>query len=216
MSIAQATITLVVADDHAVVRSGLRLLLDAEADFEVVGEAGDVQDARRKLAAHKPDVLVLDLNMPGEPTLPALESLAEVSPGTRVVILTMFNEPVFAREALRAGAAGFVLKHAADADLVKAVRTAASGGRYVQPELAGEMLEADAADGGHDGPLTPREQEVLALLALGHTNGEVAERLCISVRTVETHRAHIQHKLDVSSRSDLVRYALEHGLIGRG
>ena len=213
MNIAQATITVVIADDHAVVRSGLRLLLDAEPDFAVVGEAGDVEEARRQVAAHQPNVLVLDLNMPGEPTLPALSSFAEESPGTRVVILTMFNEPVFAREALRAGAAAFVLKHAADADLVKAVRTAAAGGRYVQAELAGDLLDADEPRG--DGRLTPREQEVLELLAMGHTNGQIAERLCISVRTVETHRANIQHKLGVSSRSDLVLYALENGLIGR-
>lgn len=215
MTIAQTTITVVVADDHAVVRSGLRLLLDAEADFEVVGEAGDVTDARRRVGAHKPDVLLLDLNMPGEPTLPAIADLVAASPHTRVVVLTMFNEPVFAREALRAGAAGFVLKHAADADLVKAVRTAAAGGRYVQPELAGDLLDAGGAGGSADGPLTAREQEVLSLLALGNTNAEVAEELCISVRTVETHRANIQHKLDLSSRSDLVRYAFEHGLIGR-
>ena len=213
MNIAQATITVVIADDHAVVRSGLRLLLDAEPDFAVVGEAGDVEEARRQVADHQPDVLVLDLNMPGEPTLPALSSFADESPGTRVVILTMFNEPVFAREALRAGAAAFVLKHAADADLVKAVRTAAAGGRYVQAELAGDLLDADEPQG--DGRLTPREQEVLELLAMGHTNGQVAERLCISVRTVETHRSNIQHKLGVSSRSDLVLYALENGLIGR-
>ena len=215
MTTAQATISVVVADDHAVVRSGLRLLLDAEPDFEVVGEAGDVAGAREQLAAQTPDVLVLDLKMPGEPTLPALDSLVAASPDTRVVILTMFNEPVFAREALRAGAAGFVLKHAADADLVKAVRIAAAGGRYVQPELAGDLLDAEPAAAGCGGTLTAREEEVLQLLAMGHTNGEVAERLCISVRTVETHRANIQHKLSASARSDLVRYALEHGLIGR-
>src|SRR5687767_8890317 len=172
MTTAQRTITVVIADDHAVVRSGLRLLLDAEADFEVVGEAGDVAEARNRLAEHEPDVLVLDLNMPGEPTLPAIASLAEASPGTRVVILTMFNEPVFAREALRAGAAGFVLKHAADADLVKAVRVAAAGGRYVQPELAGDLLDSD----DDDGRLTAREQEVLRLLAMGHTNAEAADQ----------------------------------------
>jgi len=212
---AQATISLVVADDHAVVRSGLRLLLDAEPDFEVLDEAGDVDGARRKLAEHRPDVLVLDLNMPGEPTLPALDGLAAVSPDTRVVVLTMFNEPVFAREALRAGAAAFVLKHAADADLVKAVRIAAGGGRYVQPELAGDVLLAEESSSRGGGSLTPREQEVLALLAMGHTNGEVAEQLCISVRTAETHRANIHTKLGVSGRSDLVRYALEQGLIGR-
>jgi two-component system response regulator NreC len=215
MRTAQATISVVVADDHAVVRSGLRLLLDAEPGFEVVGEAGDVEGTRRELAAHRPDVLVLDLNMPGEPTLPALGRLGATSPGTRVVILTMFNEPVFAREALRAGAAGFVLKHAADADLVKAVRVAAGGGRYVQAELAGDLLDVDDDPEAEEGPLTPREQEVLGLLAVGHTNGEVAERLCISVRTVETHRANVQHKLGVSSRSDLVRYAFEQGLIRR-
>lgn len=214
MTIAQGTITLVIADDHAVVRSGLRLLLDSEPDFEVVDEAGDVDEALSRVRAHRPDVLVLDLNMPGDPTLPALGRLTEASPGTRVVVLTMFNEPVFAREALRAGAAGFVLKHAADVDLVKAVRTAAAGGRYVQPELAGDLLDADDASAG--GPLTPREQEVLELLAMGHTNSQVGERLGISVRTVETHRANIQHKLGVSNRSDLVLFAFENGLIGRG
>jgi two-component system, NarL family, response regulator NreC len=210
----QGTISLVVADDHAVVRSGLCLLLDVEPDFAVVDEAGDVQGARDKLAEHRPDVLVLDLNMPGEPTLPALDSLAEASPDTRVVVLTMFNEPVFAREALRAGASAFVLKHAADGDLVKAVRIAAAGGRYVQPELAGDLLLEDDSGSG-SGPLTPREREVLGLLALGHTNGEVADRLCISVRTAETHRANIHTKLGATGRADLVRYALEQGLIGR-
>jgi two-component system response regulator NreC len=214
MTTAHATVTVVVADDHTVVRSGLRMLLDAEPGFQVVGEAGDVDGARRKLLAHKPDVLVLDLNMPGDPTLPALASLAEASPGTRVVILTMFNEPVFAREALRAGAAGFVLKHAADADLVNAIRAAAGGGRYVQAELAGALLQDDGADAGAT-PLTRREREVLSLLAVGHTNAEAAEQLCISVRTVETHRANIQQKLDLSSRSDLVRYAFEHDIVHR-
>lgn len=188
------------------------MVLESEPDLEVVGEAGDVRGAVEAVAAHQPGVLVLDLNMPGEPTLPAMTRLRQVSPGTRVVILTMHNEPVFAREALRAGAAGFVLKQAADGELVKAVRVAASGGRYVQPELAGDLLGVGDEDQGS--ALSAREEQVLGLLALGHTNPEVAEQLCLSVRTVESHRAHIQQKLNLCGRSDLVRYALEHGLIG--
>jgi two-component system response regulator NreC len=204
-------ITIVIADDHAVVRSGLRMLLDAEQDFEVVAEAGDVDAARRYVLGHKPSVLVLDLNMPGEPTLTALPRLREEFPSTQIVVLTMQDDPAFAREAMRAGALGYVLKEAADSELVDAVRTAASGDTYLHPRLGARLAaepERDALDG-----LTEREREVLRLIALGHTNSEIADQLYLSVRTVESHRAHIQQKLRVSTRAELVRYALDNRLI---
>jgi two-component system response regulator NreC len=205
------TTRIVIADDHAVVRSGLRMLLDAEPDFEVVAEAGDVDAARRYVRGHHPDVLVLDLHMPGGPSLPDIPGLREEFPKTQIVVLTMQDDPAFAREAMRAGALGYVLKEAADSDLVEAVRRAASGQTYLQPTLGARL----AAEPEHTAraELTDREIEVLGLIALGHTNTEVAGQLYLSVRTVESHRAHIQQKLRLSSRAELVRYAIENNLI---
>ncbi|WP_210490922.1 response regulator transcription factor [Patulibacter sp. SYSU D01012] len=200
------------ADDHAIVRSGLRLVLDAEPDLEVVAEAGDVPAALRAVRAHKPDVLVLDLNMPGEPSLPAIPQLLEAAPGLRIVVLTMQQDPAFAREALRNGALGYVLKEAADAELVQAVRMALEGQTYLHPSLGARIAAAPVETGPPD-DLTPREMEVLRLIALGHTNTAIGEQLFLSVRTVESHRAHIQQKLRRSSRAELVRYALDHGLL---
>lgn len=205
--------TVVIADDHAVVRSGLRMLLDAEPDFEVVAEAGDVDSAVRYVRGHKPAVLILDLNMPGEPSLPAIPRLREEFPETQVVVLTMQNDPAFAREAMRAGALGYVLKEAADAGLVEAVRMAAEGRTYLHPQLGARLAAEPAAEGSGD-DLSKREVEVLRLIALGHTNSEIAQQLYLSVRTVESHRAHIQQKLGLSTRAELVQYALEHRLIG--
>ena len=203
-------IRIVLADDHAVVRSALRMLLDAEPDLEVVAEAGDVDGAIRYVRGHRPDVLILDLNMPGRPSLEALPDIAEASPDTSVVVLTMQNEPAFAREAMQAGVRGYILKEAADAELVKAVHLAAEGQTYLQPDL-GARLAAETNAPKDD--LSQRELEILRYIALGHTNVEIAEQLFISVRTVESHRAHIQQKLRVSKRSELVRYALEHGML---
>jgi two-component system response regulator NreC len=205
------TTTIVLADDHAVVRSALRLLLDAEPGFEVVAEAGDAEAAIRYVRGHKPKVLILDLNMPGRPSLDAVPDIRAASPATEIVVLTMQNEPAFARRALQAGVRGYVLKEAADAELVQAVRSAAIGDTYLQPTL-GAKLAAGAAERDGD-ELSERERDVLRLIALGHTNAEIAERLYISIRTVESHRAHIQQKLRVSSRAELVRYALSHGLV---
>ena len=187
------------------------MLLDAEPDFEVVAEAGDVDSAKRYVRGHKPSVLVLDLNMPGEPTLPAIPTLREEFPNTQIVVLTMQDDPAFAREAMRAGALGYVLKEAADSELVDAVRTAASGDTYLHPRL-GARLAAEPERSALDG-LTEREREVLKLIALGHTNSEIADQLYLSVRTVESHRAHIQQKLRLATRAELVRYALDNGLI---
>jgi two-component system response regulator NreC len=206
------TIRLVLADDHAVVRSGLRMLLDSESDFEVVAEASNIEDARRYVRGHHPKVLVLDLNMPGGSSLEAIPAIRAESPDTEIVVLTMQQEPAFAREALRAGALGYVLKEAADDELVEAVRRAAAGESYLNPKL-GARIAAEPPPGPPD-DLSEREADVLRLIALGHTNAEIGEQLCLSVRTVETHRSHIQQKLRVSTRAELVGYALDRGLIG--
>jgi two-component system response regulator NreC len=205
------TIRIVIADDHAVVRSGLRMLLDAEPDFEVVAEAGDVDAARRYVLGHHPAVLVLDLNMPGGSSLEAIPVIRAQSPDTQIVVLTMQEEPAFARQALGAGAAAYVLKEAADSELVEAIRRAAVGETYLNPAL-GARIAREPPPGPPD-DLSDREVEVLRLIALGHTNSEIAQQLYLSVRTVETHRSHIQQKLRVSSRAELVRYALHRGLI---
>jgi two-component system response regulator NreC len=208
-------ITIVLADDHSVVRSGLRMVLEAEPGFEVVAEAGTVDAAQRYVLGHKPTVLVLDLNMPGGSSLDAIPKVAEVSPGTSVVVLTMQEDPAFAREALRAGARGYVLKQAAGTELVLAIRTAAEGGTWLNPELGARMAATPNGPVGALAELSEREIEVLRLIALGHTNNEIAEQLFLSVRTVETHRAHIQQKLGLSTRAELVRYALDNDLIER-
>ena len=213
--VAQETITIVLADDHPVVRSGLRMLLEAEEDIEVIAETGDVDATRRSVLGHKPTVLVLDLNMPGGSSLEAIPLMADSSPDTAVVVLTMQEDPAFAREALRAGARGYVLKQSAGTELVQAIRAAASGGSWLNPELGARMAAAPATPTGPPGDLTERELDVLRLIALGHTNNEIAAQLYLSVRTVETHRAHIQQKLGMSSRAELVRYALDNDLIER-
>ncbi len=206
-----STIRVVIADDHAVVRRGLRQLLEGEAEFEVVAEAGDVEAARRYVRGHHPAVLVLDLNMPGDSSLEAIPAIRAESPDTQIVVLTMQEEPAFARHALGAGALGYVLKEAADDELVQAVRRAAVGETYMNPRL-GARLASEPPPGRPD-DLSEREVDVLHLIALGHTNAEIAEQLFLSVRTVETHRAHIQQKLSLSSRAELVRYAMERGLM---
>jgi two-component system, NarL family, response regulator NreC len=204
-------ITIVLADDHAVVRSGLRMLLDSEPGLEVVAEAGDVESARRYVRGHHPTVLVLDLNMPGGSSLRSIPTIREESPQTQIVVLTMQQEPAFAREALGAGALGYVLKEAADDELVEAVRRAAAGESYLHPKL-GARIASEPTTGPPD-DLSDREVDVLRLIALGHTNAEIAEQLFLSVRTVETHRAHILQKLRLSTRAELVGYALEHRLV---
>jgi DNA-binding NarL/FixJ family response regulator len=204
------TVYIVLADDHAVVRRGLRLLLDNEPGFEVVAEAGNVDGARRYVRGHHPAVLVLDLNMPGGSSLEAIPVIRAESPETQIVVLTMQDDPEYAREALAGGAMGYVLKEAADAELVEAVRRASCGQGYLNPSLGARVA---AAPTGPPDDLSERELDVLRLIALGHTNAEIAEQLYLSVRTVETHRSHIQQKLRLSSRSELVRYALARGLV---
>ena len=207
-------IRIVLADDHRVVRTGLGLLLDAEEAIDVVAEAGDVDSALRAVLGHKPDVLVLDLNMPGTQTsLEALPLIRERSAQTATVVLTMQEDPEYARSALRAGALGYVLKEAADTELVEAVRRAADGRTYLNPSLGARLAAMPEQPAGPPDDLSGRELEVLRLIALGHTNAEIGEQLFLSVRTVETHRAHVQQKLGRTTRAELVRYALDHGLL---
>ncbi len=204
-------IRIVIADDHAVVRRGLRTLLDGEADLEVVAEADTAEAARRYVHGHHPDVLVLDINMPGGSSLEAVPAMRAESPDTQIVILTMQTEAIYARQAMRAGVLGYVLKEAADAELIEAVRRAAAGDVYMNPRLGARVAAeppADAPDG-----LSERQIEVLRKIALGLTNAEIADEMYLSVRTVETHRSNIQQKLGLDSRSALVRYASERGLI---
>jgi len=208
----QDDITVVLADDHAVVRKGLRLLVEAEPGLRVVAEAGTVPDALRMARAHRPDVLVLDLTMPGGSSLAAIPTILEQTT-TAIVVLTMQNDPSFARQALQAGALGFVLKEAADDELLGAIRLAAGGETYLNPRLGARLAAQPSEPSGPPDDLSERELEVLKLIALGHTNTEVAGQLFLSVRTVESHRAHIQQKTRRTSRAELVRYALEHGLV---
>ena len=188
------------------------MLLQTDDRFEVLGEAGDLADAEDLVLECRPDILVLDLNMAGESSLGAIPRLRDRAPDTQIVILTMQDNPAFAREAFRAGALGYVLKDAADSELMQAIELAAAGGTYLNPQL-GAMLATEPAEGdGRPDNLTLREIEVLKLIALGHTNGEIAGSLFLSVRTVESHRAHIQQKVRLTTRAELVAYVREHSL----
>jgi two-component system response regulator NreC len=209
---AVARTTVVIADDHAVVRSGLRLLLDSDDGLEVVAEAGDVPGTIETITKTRPTVVVLDLNMPGGSGLDAITTLRETAPETAIVVLTMQDDPAFARRALRNGALGFVLKEAADDELLQAIRLAAAGRTYLNPSVGARMAAGPPADGAPD-DLTDRENYVLRRIALGYTNTEIADQLELSVRTIETHRAHILQKLNLTRRAELVRYAFEHKLL---
>jgi two-component system, NarL family, response regulator NreC len=213
IAMSQQDITAVLADDHAVVRKGLRLLLEAEPGIRVLAEAGTVPDALTMARAHRPTVLVLDLNMPGGSSLEAIPTLRDELPETAIVVLTMQNDPSFARQALQAGALGFVLKEAADDELLGAIRLAAEGETYLNPRLGARLAAQPAEPTGPPDDLSERELEVLKMIALGHTNSEIASTLYLSVRTVESHRAHIQQKTRRSTRAELVRYAVEHKLV---
>jgi DNA-binding NarL/FixJ family response regulator len=208
-------IRVLIVDDHAVVRSGLRLLLDLEDGIEPVGEAASGREAVFEARSTQPDVVLLDVVMAGGSGLEAIPTLLHEHPETKILVLSMQDDPHYVREAFAAGASGYVLKEAADVEVVGAVREVARGGRYVHPELGARLVaaDADAARKAEEDPLSDREREVLRLLALGHTNQEIAKQLYISVRTAETHRAHIMQKLGFSSRADLVRYAIEQGLL---
>ncbi len=209
------SIRVVIVDDHAILRSGLRRVLEAEAHIEVVGEAESAERAVFEALATKPDVLLMDVVMPGKSGIEGMPAVLQAVPEAKVLILSMQDDPHYVREAFAVGASGYVLKEAADTEVVGAVRAVAAGERYVHPALGARLIAAEAEERkrAEADPLSEREREVLRLLALGHTNQEIAEQLYISVRTAETHRAHIMRKLGLSSRAELVRHALENGLI---
>jgi len=201
----------VLVDDHAVVRAGIRLVLEGAPEIEVVGEAGTEERAVVLGLAHQPDVLVLDVLLPGKGGLALIPDLLEVSPQSRVLMLTSNAEPGTVERALEAGATGYSIKRASDTDLIAAVQAVAAGSSYVHPEL-GAALAAGRKAGV--GPLSPRELDVLRLIALGHTNHEIAKQLFISTRTTEMHRANVMRKLHFDTRAQIVNYALANGLIG--
>jgi two-component system response regulator NreC len=211
------TIRVLVVDDHAVVRAGLRRVLDAEADIETVGEAPSAERAVFEALEAHPDVVLMDVVMPGKTGIEGMPALLQAVPDVKVLMLSMQDDLQYVREAFEAGASGYVLKEAADTDVVDAVRAVAAGERYVHPALGARLIAAESEERkrAESDPLSEREREVLRLLALGHTNQEIAALLYISVRTAETHRAHVMQKLGLSSRAELVRYALDHGVVER-
>jgi two-component system, NarL family, response regulator NreC len=209
------SIRVLLVDDHAILRSGLRRVLEAEEDIEVVAEAESAERGLFEALQAKPDVVVLDVVMPGKSGIDATPELLRAVPGMKILVLSMQDDPRYVRAAFEAGASGYVLKEAADTEVVGALRTVADGERYVHPALGARLVAADVEERkrAEADPLSDREREVLRLLALGHTNQEIAQMLFISVRTAETHRAHIMQKLGLTSRAELVRHALDHGLI---
>jgi two-component system response regulator NreC len=205
-------IRVVLADDHALMRRSLRLLLDSESELRVVAEATDHATAIRHVHGHEPDVLVLDLRMSDGSGIETVRAFSERSPATKTIVLSMEDDPAFAQRALTAGAVGFVAKDLADVELIQAVRAAARGEEYVSPRIAARLDSLHRSLTDHK--LTQREVEVLRLIALGHTSVEIARKLHLSPRTIETHRAHIHKKLGLATRAELVRYSLRRGLIG--
>jgi DNA-binding NarL/FixJ family response regulator len=205
-------ISVLVTDDHTVLRKGVGALLEGAPDMTAVGEAATADQAVIKARALQPDVILLDVVMPRKSGFDALPELQKVAPETRVIMLSMQTNPSAVRQALISGAAGYVSKHASDTDLLDAIRRVAGGSRYVDPELGGDLVVSDAA--ALTQPITTRERDVLFLLALGHTNQQIAAMLFISPRTVDTHRARIMQKLNLQTRAELVLYALANGLIG--
>jgi two-component system, NarL family, response regulator NreC len=198
-------------DDHAVVRAGIRLVLDGAPGINVVGEAGTDERALVMARAHQPDVIVLDVLLPGKGGIDLLPELLEVSPQSKVLMLSSSAEPGTVERALDAGATGYSVKRATDTDLIAAVQAVAAGSNYVHPELGAALATGRRAA---TGPLSPRELDILRLIALGHTNQEIATELFISTRTTEMHRASIMRKLQFQTRAQLVNYALANGLIG--
>jgi len=213
-------IRILVVDDHPVVRAGLRAVLDAQHDMVVIGEAADGKEALEQAERHRPDIVLLDLALPGIDGLSVLRRIPESVPGAKVVVLTIHEDPVYLRQVLEAGGAGYVVKRAVDIELTGAIRAVARGERYVHPFMTDALVnialgkeEAAPKDPGDLGTLSRREREVLHLVAMGHSYQQIAERLCISVKTVETHRARVMEKLGLRSRADLVQYALRHGFL---
>ena len=206
------SVRVMIVDDHAVVRSGLRLVIEREEGLEVAGEAGTAEDAVRSIERVRPTLVLMDLEMPGMGGLEGTRRLHDLHPDIPVVVLSMHGEADDVRRAFEAGASGYVLKTAVDDDLIRALRAVSAGERYLHPSLGAVLAQPPRARGGVD-ELSPREREVLRLLALGHTNQEIAQDLYVSVRTVESHRAHIMTKLRATTRAEMVRHAIVGGLL---
>lgn len=212
-----ASIRVVLVDDHSVLRAGLRMLVELQPDMTVVGEAGDAERAVEQARERQPDVLVLDLAMPGGGSVEAIPRIRQLSPKTRVLVLSMHDDASYLRAVISAGGAGYVTKRAADTELLEAIRTVHAGRMYVDVSLSERpppVPPAPIAAGRSLAVLSEREREVLRLVARGFTNKEVAEQLSISVKSVETYRARVADKLELRSRAELVRFALEAGLLG--
>jgi two-component system, NarL family, response regulator NreC len=209
------SVRILIVDDHAVLRAGLKMLIDAEDDLEAVGEAANARDAVFQARSLKPDVILMDVVMPDQSGLDVVPTLLHERPATKVLVLSMQDDPQYVRQAFSAGASGYILKEAADTEVVAAIREVASGNSYVHPTVGARLIAAENAEArrAEEDPLSDREREVLRLLALGHTNQEISAQLFISVRTAETHRAHIMQKLRLTSRAELVRYALDQGVL---
>jgi two-component system response regulator NreC len=215
-------IMILIVDDHAILRAGLRMLINAQPDMEVVSEAMDGHEALWKAREIKPDVVVMDITMPKTGGLQVLEQLRQVCPHTRILVLTMHDDPAYALSVLAAGGLGYVVKRAADSDLLAGIRAVYRGWTFVDPTLAGSLVQELLGKQAYTGPadrgvrrslLSPREREVLRLLAQGYTNQQAAKSIMVSVKTVETYRARIAQKLGLHSRAELTRYALESGLL---
>ncbi len=214
----QAKVRVLLADDHAVLRSGLRLLLESQDSFQVVGEASSGLAALALAEELTPDLILLDLSMPGLGGLEALPSLRRVAPDVKILVLTMHDNAQYLRRALEEGASGYILKKAADVELLSAVQTIMRGEMYVHPSLTRGLIEdviAPRLEEAQDPweSLSDREQEVLRLVALGHTSAEIADRLALSPKTVDTYRRRGMEKLGLKTRAGLVRFALQHGLL---
>jgi len=212
------TVAILLADDHQVVRLGLKTLLEAEPDFKVVGEAKDGLEAKALVERLKPDVLLVDMMMPGLNGLEVIRQMATLAPTTRAIVLSMQSNEAYVLEALKHGAAGYILKQSDLNDVVSAVREVVAGRSYLSPQLSQRAIESyrDKAKAAETDPydaLTPREREVAQLAAEGHTSAEIAERLVISQRTVEMHRANLMRKLGLKTQTDLVRYATWRGIL---
>ena len=212
MNIRKPKTRIVIADDHAVVRTGLRLLIETQIDMEVVGEAEDATEALAQVRTLKPDIVLLDITMGGGGGLKAQEQIAKTVPETKVLMLSMHSDPAFVRTAMSAGAAGYVSKKTAHTELLKALRTIRAGKRYVDSAVSDGLLPAVTRKGR---VLSQREEQVLLMIALGHSYQEIADRIFVSVKTVETYRARIMEKLELKSRAELVQYAINSGLLGR-
>lgn len=214
-------IRVLIADDHAILRAGLKLLIGAESDMEVVGEAADASETVRRAHATAPDVVLFDLSMPGPRSSQTIEELARLAPSPRVLVLTMHDDPASMQAALLAGASGYIVKKAADLELLTAIRVVHDGRTFVGLTRPGEQARGhevrrvfhDSPAAGQPRPLSPREAEVLRLLAQGHTNQEAADHLAVSVKTIETHRKRLSDKLGLKSRAQLFRFAVQVGLL---